>query len=435
MAEGTNGSVGRGSARSMHVAFFNRSYYPDTTATGQLLTELCEGLVRDHGCRVTVVAGLPLLPSAAAGVATPSRAIVRREQHNNVAILRARGTRFPKTRFVGRAANYVTYFLSACVAGLRVGRPDVVVALTDPPIIGLAALLAARCFRVPFVMSFRDIFPEVARLLEDFQSEAVNRWLHRVTCFLARKADINVSLGKTMRRRLIEGKGADPGRTVIIPDWADCRAIAPAERDNPFSRDAGLSGRFVVMHSGNIGLSQGLEYLVHAAAKLRGYPDIRIVFVGEGAKKAVLVRQAEELRLSNVAFLPFTPQERLRESFAAADVFVVSLKRSLAGYIVPSKLYGILAAGRPYVAAVEAESEVAEISQRYNCGIVVPPEDSEALAGGILRVYRDRELARKMGENARRAALEFDRATHVRNYFELFERLTRERYGAPAREQ
>ncbi|HQI75098.1 MAG TPA: glycosyltransferase family 4 protein [Candidatus Latescibacteria bacterium] len=407
----------------MHIAFFNRSYYPDTTATGQLLTELCEDLARDHGCRVTVVAGVPSPPWANPTTASTRRGIVEQEEHNGVAILRARGTCFSRARFMGRAANYATYFLSACLAGLRLERPDVLVALTDPPIIGLAALLAARRFRGSFVMSFQDIFPEVARLLEDFQSEAVNRALHRVTCFLARKADINIALGETMRYRLITGKGVDPERTVIIPNWADCRAIAPTEKDNPFSRHAGLSGHFVVMHSGNIGLSQGLEHLIRAAAILRVFPDIRIVFVGDGVKKTAHVRQAEELQLPNVTFLPFTPKARLCESFGAADVFVVSLKKGLAGYIVPSKVYGILAAGRPYVAAVDAQSEVAEISRKYDCGIVVPPEDCEALAEGILRVYRDKELARKLGENARRAALDFDRPVHVRAYFRLFEQL------------
>jgi glycosyltransferase involved in cell wall biosynthesis len=407
----------------VHIAFFNRSYYPDTSATGQLLTELCEGLVHEHACRVTVIAGSPLLPSVTDGRSSAGAGLLCREQYNGVAILRAWGTRFPKTCFLNRATNYVTYFLSACLAGLKLRRPDVVVALTDPPIIGLAALLAARRFGAPLVMSFQDIFPEVARLLEDFQSEAVNRVLHQVTCFLARRAHVNVVLGETMRRRLIEGKGADAERTIIIPNWADCSAITPAAKYNAFSRDAGLSEHFVVMHSGNIGLSQGLEHLVRAAAMLQEYSDIRVAFVGEGARKAALMREVEERRIRNVVFLPFAPKEKLRESFATADVFVISLKKGLAGYIVPSKLYGILAAGRPYVAAVEAESEVAEISRKYECGLVVDPENPDALAAGILRLYRDRELATRMGENARRAGLEFDRPTHVRAYFELFRQL------------
>ena len=127
----------------MHIAFFNRSYYPDQTATGQLLTELAETLVGEHGCRVTVVTGPPLSPAAT----TPGGATAAwppRETRNGVCIVRARGTRFNKRRFAGRAANYMTYFASACVAGVRLDRPDVVVALTDPPVIGIAAWIAGR---------------------------------------------------------------------------------------------------------------------------------------------------------------------------------------------------------------------------------------------------------------------------------------------------
>jgi colanic acid biosynthesis glycosyl transferase WcaI len=408
----------------LHAAFFNRSFYPDTAATGQLLTELCEGLVRDHGCRVSVVAGVPLL--SADGQATgPSRTrILSREQHRGIEILRARGTRFSKRRFVGRFSNYVTYFMSACYAGLRLDRPDIVVALTDPPIIGLAAYLTARRFRVPFVMAYKDIFPEVARLLEDFHSETVNRVLQEVNRFLVRKADRSVALGETMRRRLIEGKGADPEKVLVIPDWADCSEIVPASKDNAFARTHELTGKFVVMHSGNIGLSQGLEGVIEAAAHLRHVPDIQVVFVGAGVKKPALEARARALDLDNVRFLPYQPKERLIESFATADVFLVSLLPGLAGYIVPSKLYGILAAGRPYVAAVEEECEVAGITRRHDCGLVVPPDRPKELAEGILRLYYDRRLAARLGVNARTAALEFDRPRQVAAYAELLNHLT-----------
>src|SRR6185503_9814715 len=212
----------------MHIAFFNRSYYPETTATGQLLTDLCEDLVRDHGCRVSVV--------------TAGRGrLLGREEHNGVAILRASGTRFSKARFIGRATNYVTYFLSACYAGLRLDRPDVVVALTDPPIIGLAAWLAGRRFGAPLVMAFNDLFPEVTVLLDDFRSETVNTALQKVNEFLVRRAACNIALGQTMRARLIENKGAPPDRTVIIPSWADTSAIQPGPKNNAFTAAHGLT--------------------------------------------------------------------------------------------------------------------------------------------------------------------------------------------------
>jgi putative colanic acid biosynthesis glycosyltransferase WcaI len=410
----------------MHIAFFNRSFYPDTTATGQLLTELCEQLVESHGCLVTVVAGVPIPTGTDAnGGDGVSRGLVQRERHHGIDILRVRGTRFSKRRFAGRFSNYVSYFLLACYAGLGMKRPDIVVAQTDPPIIGLAGYLAARRFGVPFVMAYKDVFPEVGRLLEDFRSDTVDRVLQGVNCFLARKADRVVAIGETMRQMLIEGKHADPNRTVVIPDWADCSAITPGPKVNAFSQAQGLSEKFVVMHSGNIGLSQGLEVLVDAAADLRHLPDLEVVFVGEGVKKAALQERAERLGVKNVRFLPFTPKALLHESFAAADAFVVSLKAGLAGYIVPSKLYGILAAGRPYVAAVEEASEVAAITRRYGCGLVVPPGKSGDLADQILNLYHNRPLAVQMGANARRAALEFDRPRQVQAYYDLFRSLTK----------
>jgi len=406
----------------VHVAFFNRSFYPDTAATGQLLTELCEGLVEAHGCRVSVVAGVPLLPADGTGASTGWR-VLQRERYRGIDILRARGTRLSKRRFVGRFTNYVSYFLSACYAGLRLDRPDVVVALTDPPILGLAGLLAARRFGVQFVMAYKDIYPEAARLLEDFHSEAVNRILLGVNRFLARKADRVVALGETMRRMLIEGKGADPAKTIVIPDWADCSAIVPGPKRNTFALGHGLGDKFVVMHSGNIGLSQGLEALVHAAEELAGVDKIEIVFVGEGVKKAGLQDFVRARGLRNVRFLPFQPKERLHESFAAADVFVISLKVGMAGYIVPSKLYGILAAGRPFVAAVEDVSEVCAITRRYDCGLLAEPGKPRDLADKILTLYHDRPLAERLGANARRAALEFDRPLQVKAYYELFREL------------
>lgn len=414
----------------MHVAFFNRSFYPDTAATGQLLTELCEDLVRDHGCRVTVVAGVPLLPpTTLAAAAGASRRIVSHEEYHGIEILRARGTRFSKRRFSGRATNYVSYFLSACWAGLRLDRPDVVVALTDPPIIGLAAWLAAKRFRAPLVMAYQDLFPEVGVLLEDFHSDVVDGALQGVNRFLCRKAARVVALGDTMRRRLIESKGARPDDTVVISNWADTTAIAPGPRRNSFSAGHGLDEKYVVMHSGNLGLSQGLDTVIDAAALLRDVPDLQVVFQGEGVRKQALRERADALGLTNVTFLPFQPKDRLGESFAAADLFLVSLQQGLAGYIVPSKLYGILAAGRPFVAAVEDGCEVAVIARDGACGLVAEPGNARELADRILTFYRDRPMAMTYGANARAVGVTFDRKAQVARYMDLFREITESPVG------
>jgi colanic acid biosynthesis glycosyl transferase WcaI len=403
----------------MHVVFFNRSFYPDTTATGQLLTELCEGLVREHGCSVSVVAGVPLSANGHGRNGERAGVLVGRERYHEIDVFRARGTRFSKRHVAGRFSNYVSYFLSACYAGLCLKRPDVIVALTDPPVIGLAGYLASRRFRIPFVMSFQDVFPEAGRLLEDFRSNTVDGVLQAVNCFLIRKAARSVGLSEGMRRRLIEGKGAFPESTVVIPSWADCRAFASVSKENAFSDANGLAGKFVVMHSGNLGLSQGLEIMVDAAAQLRTLTDIEFVLIGDGVKKVPLEERARSLGLQNIQFLPYQPKERLKDSYGSADVFVVSVKSGMEGYTVPSKLYGILAAGRPYVAAVEDHGEVAALTRRFECGLLARPGSAADLADRILTLYRDRSLAARLGSNARRAALEFDRPVQTRAYHEL----------------
>lgn len=406
----------------MKVCFFNRSYYPDLGATGQLLTELAEGLV-DSRCVVSVVAGVPLVSSDATWVLPSGIVPVVREDRNGVMIFRARGTSFSPRVLPAKFANYLTYFGAAAVAGLCLPKSDVVVALTDPPIIGLIALAVARWQRSKFVFLCEDIYPEAGRLLAGVENHAINGTLDRVSRFLVKKADRVVALGETMRRHLIEGKGADPSKVNVIHNWADCGLITPGSKTNHFSSAHGLADKFVVMHSGNLGLSQNLPVLIDAAERLRNIPDLVVVIVGEGASKLELQAMVKEKGLPNVRFLPYTPKDQLVDAFASADVFVVALKRGLAGYVVPSKLYGILAAGRPYVAAVEEACEVAAITRKYDCGLLAEPGDPGDLAEKILSLYHNCALARRLGTNARQAALQFDLKVQVRAYNDVFQEL------------
>lgn len=404
----------------MHVVFFNRSFYPDVAATGQLLTELCEGLAGEYGFQISVVAGQPYYPQQRE---FREGFPVALEKYAGIEILRARSTTLPREKAMCRFTNYMSYFLSSLTGGFYLKKPDVVVALTDPPIIGLAALLWARIYGAKFVFWCQDIFPEVALLLEDFRNEPLNRALDKINRFLLRKADTTVAIGETMKRRLVEIKKAPEQKIEIIHNWADCEKIQPINGPNPFRSQYNLNGKFVVMHSGNIGLSQDVEKLVESAKILREKKDIVFLIVGEGNKKAELLGKARTWRLENVIFLPYQPREVLKYAFSTADVFVISLKRGLAGYIVPSKLYGILASGRPFVAAVEPECEVATISKHYECGVVCPPGNPHALASEILRMYEDPAHLREMGKRAREAARNYDRKVALRSFHSLFLRL------------
>lgn len=370
--------------------------------------------------QVTVIAG-PVREHPT----TPERGglFASRELYRGIQILRTRSTTFSKGSIAGRICNYLTYFLCAFLAGWFDRRPDLIVAYTDPPVIGLAAWFRSRILGAKFVLVCQDIFPQVAMLLDGFRKGVVYSLLDFVSRLLIHAADAVVAIGETMRARLVQIKKAHPAKVHVIHNWTDCAAIVPSIRKNEFSAQHGWDDKFVVMHSGNVGLSQSLETLLEAAAHLRDKPDIRIAIVGDGAKKTVLQSSAAEQGLDNVQFLPYQPKESLSQSFGAADAFIVSLKQGMSGFIVPSKLYGILAAGRPYVAAVEEDCEVAAITRQYQCGLLCLPGNAKDLAEKVLQLYNDRQQSQLFGERGRMAAEEYDRPKQVEKYDALFSSL------------
>src|SRR5204863_2867587 len=227
-------------------------------------------------------------------------------------------------------------------------RPDVVLSMTDPPVIADVAMLVARRFRAPLVVVSQDVFPEIAVELKQLENPVVIGALRRAVRLYLERADRIVAIGDTMRARL-EEKGAPPERVRVIPNWVDTERLAPRDRANGWATNLGLDKRFVVMHSGNVGHAQDLDSLVRSATFLRDLDDLRILVIGMGARHAELVALAELLEVDQVGFLYYQPRRVLPESLSAADVHVVGLAPGLAGYVVPSRLYGILAVARPVI--------------------------------------------------------------------------------------
>jgi colanic acid biosynthesis glycosyl transferase WcaI len=381
----------------VRLLFLNRSFWPDIEATGQLLTELCSDLAREH--QVTVIAG----PSYHRRVR--QKGLITRDEFQGVSILRTWGTTLSKRRLLFRLVNLGTYYLLAALAAVRLPRPDIVIAETDPPLLGLlAAGLQAR-WRCRFVYYCQDLYPDIARATSGLRSPLLLALLARANRVAYARADRIVVVGRDMQRRLIEN-GIPEHKIAVVPNWADCAALrAPAI--NELRREFG--DRFVVMYSGNVGLSQDLDAVLQAAAQIH---DERILFVviGDGAGKVALQRRAAESRLTNVRFLPYQEKERLGESLAAADLHLVPLRRGAAGCLVPSKVYGILAAGRPFVAMMESDAEVARIAREFGVGFVIPPGDPTALARLTVDCLSKRNELAEMGTRARQVAeAHFDR--------------------------
>ena len=266
----------------------------------------------------------------------------------------------------------------------------------------------------------QDVFPEIATELGRLQNPAVIGVLRTLVAGYLRRADRIVAIGETMRRRL-EQKGAPPDRLRVIPNWVDTGEITPQPRDNAWAQGNGLVGKFVVMHSGNVGHAQDLDSLVRAATFLRDLDDLLIVIAGFGARHNEVVELAKRLEvMDHVRFLPYQKRERLSLSLSSADLHVVGLAKGLAGYVVPSRLYGVLAAGRPVIAAAEEDSETARLVSEVGCGIVVEPGRPELLARTI-RAARDGAYDLEgMGERGREyVEREADRSVAMKRYREL----------------
>ena len=331
-------------SRKPRLLVLNQYYWPGVEATAQLLTELCEALGQEAEVKVVT------------GVLHGHEDEPRRLVHNGVEILRVPSTSFERSRIFARAANYVSYLTNALVYGMRGGRPDVVICMTDPPIVADVALVVARRYGAPLVVISQDVFPEIAVQLKRLENPVLMSLLRVLVRIYLRRADRLVAIGETMRRRL-EEKGAPPERVRVIPNWVDTTRLTPLEKDNRWAREMGFDRRFVVMHSGNVGHAQDLDSLVRAATFLRDVDDLLIAIIGTGARHAELVALAQLLEVDRVAFLYYQSRHVLAQSLSAADVHVVGLAPGLAGYVVPSRLYGILAVARPVIVAADPESE------------------------------------------------------------------------------
>jgi glycosyltransferase involved in cell wall biosynthesis len=388
-------------ANRPRLLVLNQYYWPGVEATANLLTELCEALAQTH--EVTVITGA-------------SRGRPRRQERNGVQIVRVRSTAYDRAHLWGRALNYVSYALGVVWKAMFTRRPDLVVCMTDPPFLASIARLVHARFRAPLLIVMQDVFPEVAVKLGRLKNPLVVRLLRLLIDPSLRAADRVVVIGETMKRR-VEEKGVSAERIRVIPNWGDVRGVVPKPHDNEWARRHKLARRFVVMHSGNIGHAQNLDALVRASTFLRDLDDLAVVLIGSGARRGELVRLTRALEADRVEILGYQDRAILSESLSTADVHVVGLARGLAGYVVPSRLYGILAAGRPVIAATDAESETAQLVTQVECGVVVPPGNPFLLAAAIRAAHDGEYDLEAMGRRARAfAEAEADRAIAVDRY-------------------
>jgi glycosyltransferase involved in cell wall biosynthesis len=401
----------------MHILLFNEYYPPDTSATAKIAAQVAETLAQRHD--VTVVAGRPSYD--------PDEyypfALLRRDRRNNVNVERVGSTAYPRHRMKRRVSNYLSYLALAVPRSLAL-RADVVLAMTDPPVAGIAGAFVARLSGRPFVYNIRDMYPDMAVGGDIVRpSKWVERWekMHRGAL---RQAARVIVLGEDMRERVV-AKGIDPGKVVVVRDGTSFPAAMP-EHSDPVVAEIRSGFPFVVLHAGNLGFYGAWGTLLKAAEILRN-DGTGFVFVGEGANRAAIA--AEAAQIPNVRFQPFRPVEQVPHVMMAGDLHVVTVKRGLEGVVVPSKLYSTLAAGRPVLAVAPKESDVARIVTEFECGITADPDDAAGVAAAIRELRDDPERLAAIGRRAREAANRYARVNELQRFVGILEEAAREKNG------
>ena len=407
------------------VILINRYFYPDRSATGQLLSDLAFCLA-DKGYDVHVIAG-------AGAYDDPALVFPPREETAGVKIRRIAVGRARPRSLAARAGLYLSLYRAFALEAFRLGRPsDILVVKTDPPLLSCALWPVAKLKKLKQVNWLQDLYPEVAVALGVSGLRGPIGWaLARLRDASLRGAALNVAIGDSMRARL-EALNVPREKTCVIANWCDDRAIVPQRgASNPLREAWGLVDKFVVGYSGNLGRAHEYRTLLGAAATLRDQRDIVFLFIGGGRQIELLRGEAAALGLAaQFQFRPYQDAALLPQSLCAPDIHWLSLLPELEGLIVPSKFYGIAAAARPMIAVMHAEGEIARLVRRFDCGAVIAPGDSEGFARTILAWRGNRDRLAKMGQNARDL---LDRDFRKRQSLEKWDRaLTAVARNAPA---
>jgi colanic acid biosynthesis glycosyl transferase WcaI len=402
----------------MHVLLLNQAFAPDVVATAQMSKDLADELIA-RGHSVSAIASRSIYGGR--GSVLPGR-----ENVDGTDVHRLGVSIFGKTGYAARIADFSFFYVLATLRALTLGKPDVVVSFTTPPFIAGAGLLCRLLRGSKAVYWVMDLYPDLPVACGVMKKGGLItgffEWINR---FLLRGSDVVVVLGRCMQKRVV-AKQVDPGKVKFIPVWADLSGITAGPRDDsPYRQTWQLGNNFTVMYSGNFGIGHDARTICEAMKLLAGEPDLKFVFVGGGKRRLEVERFVADEGLTNAAWHEYVPREALGQSLAAADVHLISLKDGVEGIMVPSKLFGIMAAGRPGIFIGHPDSEISRVLSEHQAGFTVAEGNARELADAILRLKSDHALRKTMGENARRAVPgRYDKATACHQWAELLEALT-----------
>lgn len=378
------------------LIFLNRYFFPDHSATSQILADLAFHLVESNQ-QVHVVTSRQIYDK-------PDVRLSKSEIVKGVHIHRVASTHFGRSSLLGRALDYVTFYISVRqYLRALVRNGDTIIAMTDPPLISVVAMEAARRTQAHLIIWLQDIYPEVATelnvpLIKGLFARLLSSWRDRSQ--LAAQEIVVVGHGLAKR---VHSRGVPFERIKVIPNWTNDQEILPiASAENPLRQLWGLEDKFVIGYSGNLGRGHEFNTLLAASEQLREHPRIVFLFIGGGHHFDDLARRVRENSLDRIyRFLPYQERPLLRYSLSVPDVHWISLRPALDELMFPSKFYGIAAAGRPIIAISAKDGELASLVRQHQCGIVIEPGNSEELARALAALSDDPQRCKNMGRNAR----------------------------------
>lgn len=398
---------------SSRILFVNQYYWPDHASTAQHLTDLAESLAaQGYDCHI-----LCARSSYEPGAQPPPT----EETHNGVHIHRVRATSLGRGNVFKRMADYLSFYLGAMFKSLSLPKAAVVVTLTTPPIIGLLGTILRRIKGSCQVYWSMDLHPDASLALGQMSKAhplvAILAWLSNL---VYRQADRIVVLGPYMADR-IRDKGVRNSRIVEIPVWSRLDEIYPISRDgHPMRASLGLTDKFVVMYSGNLGLAHSATEFIEAARRLRHRSEIVFLFIGSGPRLREVKSAKHSENLENIRFLDYVPREQLHESLTVADVHLVSMLPEMTGIVVPGKLYGAMASERPVIFVGPDHCETADTIRQAGCGYTIRLGEVDTLVDVIEHLADHPSQVLDMGQMGRLAFLaEYERARCCESWAEL----------------
>ena len=419
----------------MRIHIIGINYAPEATGIAPFTTGRAEYLA-SRGHRVTMCTGAPYYPQWRVDAAY-RRFAFSRERRAGVDIRRCPMYVPSRVTPARRVVHEATFILMALLRSLFCPRPDLLVIVSPPIGLGVLGWLLARvCWRVPYVLDVEDLQPDTALHLGMIKPGLFIQFLFAVERFAYRHAARISTLTDAMRARII-AKGIPSGKVIVSPSWAEPELFALGDHDAGIRQQLGLGDARLVVHAGNMGVKQGLDVVLDAAARTRATADILYLLVGDGAMRQHLESRQRALGLTNVRIHPLLPRDAFLRLLSAADICVVTQQRTVADVVFPSKVVTLLAAGKPVVASVNGASAIAQTVADAAAGIVTAPEDASALAGAVEALLENPEQLRLMAANARRYARQkWDRARILQELDETFRQVTGTLAGisAPAAE-